>query len=276
MTIQMMAAYLAPEIGVYFVCIVFIVLGFGALRQTAWQTGLVWTYATIGLTILFLLTNKMIAIPVVSWSERALTLACFVTALGRSASTGLYGSSMREMLYRRGNELKNAHARIEQLALVDELTGSLNRRYIVEHLNEEISRIQKSNSECSVAIIDLDFFKQINDQFGHPAGDEALRTFAISIIANIRATDHFGRYGGEELLLVMPGTSKDLALRTLNRLREITQYLDWSAISLEMRLTISAGICCIRPNDTIDSVLARADSALYQAKNARRNQVHFG
>jgi diguanylate cyclase len=275
-TIQFGAIYFAPEIGIYFICIIFIVLGFGALRLTARQTGYVWTYATIGLAVLFLMTDEIITIPVSSWSERALALVCFVTAWGRTASTGLYGSAMREMLYKRGNELKTAHARIEELAQLDELTGSLNRRYILKRLNEEIDRVRRSNSSCSVAIIDLDLFKTINDRFGHPVGDETLRTFAISMFANIRSADQFGRYGGEEFLLVMPDTPKDQAVRTLDRLRQIIQELDWSSISQDMALTMSAGVCVVRHDDSAESVLVRADLALYQAKNAGRNRVIVG
>jgi predicted signal transduction protein with EAL and GGDEF domain len=204
MTVQLGAIYLAPEVGFYFIFILFIVLSFGALLMNARETAFVWTYSTVGLTALLLMTDKAIAMPITTWTERALVLACSVTALGRCASTGLYGSSMREALYKRGNELKKAHARIEELAQVDELTGLLNRRYVMKSLNEEIARAQRTGVACSVAIIDLDFFKRINDQFGHPVGDEALRTFAVTLFANIRTIDKLGRYGGEEFLLILP------------------------------------------------------------------------
>src|SRR4051812_50163115 len=100
---------------------------------------------------------------------------------------------MRETLYKRGNELKAAHARIEELAQVDELTGLLNRRYIMKTLNEEMARAQRFGAACSVAIIDLDFFKRINDQFGHPVGDEVLRTFAITLRSEERRVGKEGR-----------------------------------------------------------------------------------
>jgi diguanylate cyclase (GGDEF)-like protein len=275
-TILLVALYLAPEIGFYFVSINFIVLGFGALRMSAWQTALVWTYSTLGLTILFLMTDKSIAMPMADWSERALALACFVTATGRCAFTGLYGSSLREMLYKRGNELREAHARIEELAQIDELTGTLNRRYLLKALNEEIQRAQRSHSACSVSIIDLDFFKSINDKFGHPVGDEVLRTFAIAISANIRIIDKLGRYGGEEFLLILPGAAKDAAHHTVDRLRAIIAELDWAAISDGLALTLSAGVCQVRQNDSADDILVRIDKALYRAKDAGRNCVIAG
>src|SRR3989440_527997 len=273
MTIQLGAIYLAPEVGFYFIFILFIVLSFGALLMNARETAIVWTYSTIGLTALLLVSEKAIAMPMATWTERALVLACAVTALGRCASTGLYGSSMRETLYKRGNELKAAHARIEELAQVDELTGLLNRRYIMKTLNEEMARAQRFGGACSVAIIDLDFFKRINDQYGHPVGDEVLRTFAITLFANLRAVDKLGRYGGEEFLMILPDTAKDQALRTLDRLRSIASEVDWAAISTVMNVTMSAGISEVRKEDSAADILARADAALYNAKDAGRNRV---
>ena len=273
MTIQLGAIYLAPEIGFYFIFILFIVLSFGALLMNARETAIVWTYSTIGLTALLLMTDKAVAMPMATWTERALVLVCAVTALGRCASTGLYGSTMRETLYKRGNELKAAHARIEELAQVDELTGLLNRRYIMKTLNEEMARAQRFGGACSVAIIDLDFFKRINDQYGHPIGDEVLRTFAITLFANLRAVDKLGRYGGEEFLMILPDTAKDQALRTLDRLRSIASEVDWAAISTVMNVTMSAGISEVRQDDSAADILARADAALYNAKDAGRNRV---
>jgi diguanylate cyclase len=273
MTIQLVAIYLAPEIGFYFIFILFIILSFGALMMNARDTAIVWTYSTLGLTTLLLMTDKAISMPMATWTDRALVLACAVTALGRCASTGLYGNSLREALYRRGNELKAAHAKIEELAQVDELTGLLNRRYIMRSLNEEIARAQRTGTACSVAIIDLDFFKRVNDQFGHPVGDEVLRTFAVTVFANLRLADKLGRYGGEEFLMILPDTAKDEAVVTLNRLRSIVSEVDWAAISGMMNVTISAGISEVRPEDSAADILARVDAALYGAKDAGRNRV---
>jgi diguanylate cyclase len=264
---------LAPEVGFYFIFILFIVLSFGALLMNAAETAIVWTYSTIGLAALLLMTDKAIAMPMTTWTDRALVLACAVTALGRCASTGLYGSSMREALFKRGNELKKAHARIEELAQVDELTGLLNRRYIMKSLNEQMARAQRTGLTCSVAIIDLDFFKRINDQFGHPVGDEVLRTFAITLSANLRTIDKFGRYGGEEFLVILPDTTKDEAVRILDRLRSIVSEVDWATLSGMMNVTMSGGISEVRQQDSADDILARADAALYRAKDAGRNRV---
>jgi len=151
-TIQLGAIYLAPEVGFYFACIIFIVLGFGALRMSARQAGVVWAYASVGLTVIFAFTNSPVAMPMGTVIERDLALLCFVTALGRCAFTGLYGASLRQALYKRGNELKVANARIEELAQIDELTGVLNRRYIMKALSDETARAQRVGTVCSVAI----------------------------------------------------------------------------------------------------------------------------
>jgi len=272
-TIQLGAIYLAPEVGFYFVCIIFIVLGFGALRMSARQTGIVWTFAAIGLTAVFTCTDKAIAMPMGTPAERNIALLCFVTALGRCAFTGLYGASLREALYRRGNELKTAYARIEELAQTDELTGALNRRYIMRALNDEAERMERAGTPLSIALIDLDFFKLINDTYGHLAGDEVLRNVSLAFSAEIRRIDSLGRYGGEEFLLVLPCLGKEEAVAAVDRLRMIVESIDWSAISADLRVTMSAGVAQFRPIEAPSDVLNRADQALYQAKDAGRNRV---
>jgi diguanylate cyclase (GGDEF)-like protein len=140
-------------------------------------------------------------------------------------------------------------------------------------LDDEIARAHRSKTPCAIALIDLDWFKRINDAYGHPTGDEVLRTFAITVFANIRNIDRFGRYGGEEFLLMLPDTPGDAAARILDRLRAITADLDWSAFSPGLQVTISAGVATLRPDERPDSFLARADKALYAAKARGRNRI---
>jgi diguanylate cyclase (GGDEF)-like protein len=205
--------------------------------------------------------------------ERFATMTVFILTIGRCMFLGMFSSSMRQSLYQSGLKLKEAYRRIEELAELDELTGSYNRRCIMRMLGEEIARARRNETPCSIALIDLDWFKRINDAFGHPTGDEVLRTFAITMFANIRNVDRFGRYGGEEFLLVLPGMFTDGAEQILERLRKIIADLDWSAFSPGMRVTISAGITVLRPEETPDTFLARADGALYEAKARGRNRI---
>jgi diguanylate cyclase (GGDEF)-like protein len=273
MAILLGFTWIAPEVGVIFLCTLFVVFNFSSLRSTPPQTAIVWTAMAFGLAGLFLLTDKPIAMPHGSYLERFATMTVFILTIGRCMFLGMFSSSMRQSLYASGLKLKEAYKRIEELAELDELTGSFNRRCIMRTLDDEIARAHRSKAPCSIALIDLDWFKRINDAYGHPTGDEVLRTFAITVFANIRTIDKFGRYGGEEFLLVLPDTPDDEAARTLDRLRAIIADLDWSAFSPGMRVTISAGVAALKPDETPDTFLARADSALYAAKAGGRNRV---
>jgi diguanylate cyclase (GGDEF)-like protein len=266
----------APEIGYAFLSVVFLIFGFGALRMTSRQATIAWTITATGLAPIFLLTNTPIGMPVATPTERLAGMLCYVLTIGQCAFVGLYGSSLRKTLYDRSFELKAANKRIEELAELDELTGSYNRRCIMRMLDDEIARAHRINAPCSIALIDLDWFKRVNDTYGHPTGDEVLRTFAITMFANIRNIDRFGRYGGEEFLLVLPDTPNESATRMLERLRAIIADLDWSAFSPGMRVTISAGVVTLRADENADTFLARADSALYAAKARGRNLIAHG
>ena len=265
--------YIAPEVGIVFMCAIFMTFTFSSLRSTPRQSAIGWTITAAGLAALFLLTDKPIGMPHDNQIERLGTVLQFALLLGRTMILGLFSAGLRASLYKRGVQLKEAYRRIEELAELDELTGSFNRRSIMRMLDDEISRALRSKQPCSVALIDLDWFKRINDRFSHPTGDEVLRTFAITVFANIRSIDRFGRYGGEEFLLILPETEDGAAERTLNRLRAIVSDLDWSAISSGMSVTISAGVTKLLPDDAPDSILARADAALYRAKDLGRNKV---
>jgi diguanylate cyclase len=270
---QLAFVFIAPDVGVLFLCNLFVVFGFGALRTSARQTALTWTVMVLGLAGLFLWTDKPISMPHGNYLERLATMLVFALTIGRCMFLGMFSSSMQQSLYQSGQKLKEAYKRIEELAELDELTGSFNRRCIMRMLDEEIARAGRSAAPCSIALIDLDWFKRINDAYGHPTGDEVLRTFAITMFANIRGVDRFGRYGGEEFLLVLPDMAADNAVRALDRLRAIIADLDWSAFSPGMQVTISAGVATLRPNENPDIFLARADSALYAAKARGRNRI---
>jgi diguanylate cyclase (GGDEF)-like protein len=273
MLIALAFIYVAPEVGGMFLCTLFIVFSFSSLRSTPPQTMVIWTAMTIGLAGLFLLTDKPISMPHGNHLERFGTMLALVLSIGRCMFLGIFSSSMKQSLYQSGLKLKEAYKRIEELAELDELTGSYNRRCIMRMLDEEIARTARNGAPCSIALIDLDWFKRINDAFGHPTGDEVLRTFAITMFANIRTNDRFGRYGGEEFLLVLPDMDTSGAVRALDRLRAIISDLDWSAFSPSMKVTISAGVATLKQNETPDTFLARADSALYAAKARGRNRV---
>jgi diguanylate cyclase (GGDEF)-like protein len=166
----------------------------------------------------------------------------------------------------------------EQASLVDELTGANNRRYLRRVLEDEWGRAVRYNMEISLAILDLDHFKEINDAHGHLAGDQVLKTVAHEINENLRDTDHFVRYGGEEFVVVLPQTGAANAARVIDRMRMLVAnrpLLVAGAPNLEV--TFSAGVACF-PNIDVNSaeeLLARADEALLAAKREGRNQIRI-
>jgi diguanylate cyclase (GGDEF)-like protein len=273
MMIMVAFTYIAPQVGVLFLCSLFTVFSFASLRSTPSQTAMIWTAMALGLAGLFLLTDKPVAMPHGSHIERFATMMVFTLTIGRCMFLGIFSSSLKASLYQSGLKLKEAYKRIEELAELDELTGAFNRRCIMRMLDEEIARSARNGLPCSIALIDLDHFKRVNDTYGHPTGDEVLRTFAITMFANIRSVDRFGRYGGEEFLLVLPDMTTEGAARAMDRLRGIVADLDWSAFSPGMNVTLSAGVATLRPNETTDSLLARTDTALYLAKAQGRNRI---
>lgn len=273
MALQFIFLVSVPTLGIAFISVLFLIFAFGTLRMTSAQAMFTWAIATTCLAAVFLASDLPIGMPVATKLQRTGSMLCFVLVIGQCAFLGLFGATLRKVLYRRSIELKAAYQRIEELAELDELTGSYNRRCIMRLLDAEVEKSQQASAPCAIALIDLDWFKRINDAHGHPVGDEVLRTFAITIFANIRPADFFGRYGGEEFLLLLPGTDGGAAGRMLERLRGIVADLDWSAFSPGMRVTISAGVVTLRDNDTADTFLARADSALYSAKAQGRNRI---
>jgi len=164
-------------------------------------------------------------------------------------------------------ELKNA-------SRYDALTGLLNRRAFDETLVTEVHRTRRMGEPFSVLMIDADHFKEINDRDGHAAGDRALQHLATLLAAHMRDIDRVGRYGGEEFVVLLPGTTQSDALVTAERLREKVQSLPPRWQERALPLTVSIGVSEWRGDeDDVASLLARADAALYRAKEGGRNCV---
>lgn len=181
-------------------------------------------------------------------------------------------NALRVRLQVQRGELLDAMERIRDMAQRDELTGLCNRRYMNELLASTLRRMDRSGKSVSISLIDIDFFKKVNDAYGHRVGDEVLRDFAAKAILNLRPTDTMARWGGEEFLLLMYDTRGDQALASVERLREsIGELVIASTPSL--RVTFSAGIAQFQHNESIDNAIERADHALYQAKQHGRNQA---
>lgn len=162
-------------------------------------------------------------------------------------------------------------AATQTAAAVDTLTGLLNRRTIMQLLHERTAAVTLGHA-CAVLILDVDHFKSVNDELGHVAGDQYLQTVGRTIARNTRSCDHAGRIGGEEFLVLMPDTTRELALKVGERLRAAIERAEVRHATGKP-LTISVGVAFATPDDDAISVLERADRALYEAKKQGRNRV---
>ncbi len=172
-------------------------------------------------------------------------------------------------------ELNQAREDLAFQADHDVLTGLMNRRAVMRSLEKEISRAQRTQEALCIALCDIDHFKEVNDTYGHLAGDLVLQEVAEHMIATLRPYDHIGRYGGEEFLIVLNARS-DQVLNTFERLRRATAEKQFVIEQTTLSITMSFGITVLLPNaDNRDakSLIACADRALYKAKNAGRNRV---
>lgn len=167
-----------------------------------------------------------------------------------------------------------AHMEEERLrARTDPLTGLPNRAAYDEHLTQEYERWSRYRTAFTVVVCDLDYFKRVNDTYGHLAGDKVLRLVAKVITKNIRVTDFVARYGGEEFVIIMPSTSVEEAAAAMDKLREAMQSSPFNFHGKPVSITMSFGVTEIKEGDSVDEVFERADEALYQAKENGRNQV---
>jgi diguanylate cyclase (GGDEF)-like protein len=190
-----------------------------------------------------------------------------------------FTSSIRANAYRRQEyraiyEAKLLNERLTVLADTDSLTGAYNRRKFIELGSDEFLRFRRYGHQFSLLLADIDHFKRINDQHGHPAGDEVLRSVARVLHTSKRATDAVGRLGGEEFALLLPETSQAAARVVADRIREDLQAAAIPTAGGVLSVTFSAGVVEVTPDDAaFDDVLRRADQALYRAKERGRNRV---
>ncbi|MCC6667404.1 MAG: GGDEF domain-containing protein [Polyangiaceae bacterium] len=180
--------------------------------------------------------------------------------------------SYRDVTHARRVEaaLRASEEQLRELASRDALTGLFNRRHVQARLGEEVARSLRTGRGFSLAMLDIDHFKRVNDEHGHQTGDDVLRAFADDLTSRVRKTDCVGRWGGEEFLLILPETSKSAAHALLQALRE---HVARERGGLP-RFTISVGIAEL-PGDANEAValVAAADARLYEAKRAGRNCV---
>jgi diguanylate cyclase (GGDEF)-like protein len=191
------------------------------------------------------------------------------------AAMGGYVNRLRTRLSDSHRELRRAFDRIERLAVRDALTGAYNRRFLMECLAGERSRAERLGTAFAICLLDVDHFKGVNDELGHAAGDAVLQGLPRLAAAVLRAIDTFGRFGGEEFLMVLPGTALDGARAAAERVRRAVEAARFPALG-ERGVTVTIGVAEHARGEDIAALLARTDRALYAGKAGGRNRVVTG
>jgi len=200
-----------------------------------------------------------------SFTKREIGLC---TAITNVCANVLYNA----FLYDR---LEKEKTKLERLAVTDYLTGVYNIRYFYKRLEEEFSRAKRYNIPLSCMMLDIDYFKKINDTYGHRIGDIVLREFAQLVRGRTRKSDIFARYGGEEFIMLLPHTPLKGVIEKAERIRKVVKEYQFMGLEEKDRITVSIGIACY-PDEkikTYDDLIAFADEALFMAKNRGRDQI---
>jgi len=172
-----------------------------------------------------------------------------------------------------GNIENDYHEEIYRLTTIDGLTQTYNKRYFMENLDREISRAQRYGRELSLLLFDLDHFKQVNDTYGHLAGDHVLKQLSEAVRRNIRREDIFARYGGEEFAIILPEIGNPRALVMGEKIRAIVEEHSFVFDENDIKVTISVGVATYDQSlDEGEDFIKLADKHLYEAKNAGRNK----
>jgi diguanylate cyclase (GGDEF)-like protein len=248
-----------------------LVFGIFNMRPRGAKIAGAYTVVLMGITMLIKIRTDPVYYPLKLEVAHFVLTASIVPTI---SSLAAQLSSLRAKLQAQKDELANALVRIQILATRDELTGLLNRRHMMEVLNQHSKRLQRSgHHRFCLALLDIDHFKRINDTHGHGVGDEVLRQFSQIVQSGLRDTDVLARWGGEEFLVLLNDTTPELANVGLARARTLLAQATLVAGLPELRPTFSAGLTCYLDDEPLDVCIERADRALYRAKNTGRNRT---
>lgn len=205
------------------------------------------------------------------WVRARLTQRMLLDQLNQTIRQELL---MHEALRIKTMELEASNRKLGELATRDGLTGAFRRGHIEGELRRMVKACERQPADFSILLLDIDFFKRINDLHGHAVGDEVLRQLAAQALETLRGSDLFGRWGGEEFIALLPDTALPKALEAAERLRLAIQRLEFTSDGGEsFGITVSIGVAQLEPGEAADMLTQRADKALYAAKHAGRNRV---
>jgi diguanylate cyclase (GGDEF)-like protein len=271
--VQIATAYAAPQIAFPVLANLFTIFAFGMTSMPMRQSLAVWTAGILAIGALFYAAGAALGMPVATPAERLLAWLFFSVILGRCLGLGWLANDLRRRLAAGRRKLAESLEQMRQLASHDELTRALNRRSLLAMLEQERGRATRSGEPFCVTLFDLDHFKEVNDTHGHAVGDDVLRAFAKTAHAGMRESDVFGRYGGEEFMLILGATAPQAALAPVERIRSAFAQREWGELAPGLHVTVSGGIAGHRAGEPLAQLLSRADAALYDAKHAGRNRV---
>lgn len=165
---------------------------------------------------------------------------------------------------------------LRRIATTDSLTGLFNRRHMLDLADKEIARHAGNPEELSFLLLDIDHFKQFNDQHGHEIGDRILKCASTVLAQTLREEDYIARWGGEEFLVILPSTTREQAIQTAERIRCAIETNSWTFDDLHVSVTVSVGVSQYGAGESLSEAVARADMALYEGKRLGRNRVEVG
>jgi diguanylate cyclase (GGDEF)-like protein len=269
------AAAAAPRTGV--LCIV-TALGVVSVAAIRLPIGLLLGLSGVtlaGVALVLTLGRVPPALALDTAAQQVLTVAWVGMLLLKTSALSLVGAQMRSELAGANERLLEALRVVEALAAKDDLTGLLNRRSMMQVLQEQLrEQARLGGVPFAVALLDIDHFKQVNDHHGHAVGDRVLRTFADLAREALPPTRPLSRHGGEEFLLLLRDVAEvDAARQAVELLRRRVQDHAWASVAEGLAITLSAGVALQQPGEALPRLLERTDAALYRAKAGGRNRV---
>lgn len=249
-----------------------VVLMFGMFGLSMRQVMLVAVYALVLFGVAAVYTDRYLIID----EPAGLFLAYFFILLIVLSATTFLTWRLQQMsahMRKQKNQLVEALDQIQIIATRDELTGLVNRRFMLDKIREEVQRAQRTSSPLLLAMLDIDHFKRINDKYGHQAGDHALQVFSATVQKNLRANDTLARWGGEEFVALLTDTDAPVGQLCLERVRAKVEEIEIPVGGGGLKITVSIGVTPLRHGETVEKTLLRADAALYRAKAQGRNQI---
>lgn len=250
----------------YFVVVIFGVFKLN-LKQFITLTG--FAVAVLGFVIVFYMKKNTTTINI--FNELLLWIVFSVTAISFALVCNNI-SNLRQKLKEQKLSLMSAFSDIHKLSITDELTGVYNRRYMMDFIATKKLKVDKGIDGFIACIIDIDFFKKINDTYGHDVGDKVLKTFSNEVNKLIRNGDCFARIGGEEFILIISHISIDTAKEVISRIMEKIRTLKFEGYP-DLKITISIGMKSYEKGTSIEDLLKQIDVLLYKAKNTGRDKV---